>query len=74
MFGPFDDIFDTNKDGVMDDDEKAAEIAFINDTVRKEAERDDNVDPFAEDDTDDNDIKYKDSDRYDDDDDTGEDF
>lgn len=67
MFGPFDEMFDFNKNGVMEESEKNAERAFIDEIVRKEEERGDIVDPFREDDIDDNDIKFKDDDSYEDD-------
>lgn len=67
MFGPFDEMFDLNKNGVMEEEEKSAERAFINEIVRKEEEQGDVVDPFNEEDEDGNDIKYKDDDSYEDD-------
>lgn len=40
MFGPYDEEFDKNHNGVMEDDEKVAEAAYIRYMSEKDAEYD----------------------------------
>lgn len=38
MFGPFDEEFDVNNNGIMEDEEKAAEAAYIHYIAEKDSE------------------------------------
>lgn len=46
MFGPYDKKFDKNKNGIMEDDEKLEEQAYIRYLAEKDAEGEDNEDDF----------------------------
>lgn len=46
MFGPYDKKFDKNKNGIMEDNEKLEEQAYIRYLAEKDAEGEDDEDDF----------------------------